>query len=93
MPAASDTLAAAVHSKWAARGRMPSVVEVAEALGDAYGDGRKAGAVELSNRLRAVMKTNYAADRRTLRYCDAVEQMVAVMNNELADMVGTRVES
>jgi hypothetical protein len=37
------------------------------------------------------MKPNYAADRRTVRYCDAVEQMLAVANNELANTVGTPV--
>lgn len=84
----SLSIAAAIHSTWAARGHMPSVADISDVMGEAYEAGRKAGAVEVANRLRSVLKTNYADDRRMIRYSEAVSQAVAVVNNELTEMIG-----
>ncbi len=86
-----STIAGAIHSTWAARGRMPSVAEIQDVMGESYEAGRKMGAVEIVNRLRTVLKTNYSDDRRMVKYSDAADMLVAVANNELTNAVGEAV--
>jgi hypothetical protein len=88
-----STIAESVQIRWAARGRVPSVDEVREELCKAYEAGRKAGSVELFNRVRDVMRRNYIPDTRPTPYCEVVEQMLAVAANALTDAVGEEVKS
>ena len=82
------TIAAAIHSTWSARGRMPSVQDIEDVMRESYECGRRAGAVEIANRLRQVMKFNYADDHRRIHYFEAVEMVIAVCNNEAANIAG-----
>ena len=86
------TIAAAIHSTWSARGRMPSIQDIEDVLAQGYEAGRKAGAVEIVNRLRQVMKYNYADDHRRIHYFEAVEMVIAVCNNEAANIAGEPVK-
>jgi cell fate regulator YaaT (PSP1 superfamily) len=47
------------------------------------------GWVDCCNRMRAVIKSNYASDFRKVSYREAAETWVAVMNNTMTEEVGT----
>lgn len=51
-------------------------------------DSYRQGWVDCVNRMRAVIKSSYAKDRRRITYAEAAEQWVAVMNNTLTEEVG-----
>jgi hypothetical protein len=93
MPNTPNTIAASIHSTWAARGRMPAVVEIEDAMGEAYESGRKAGAIEVFERLSERMRQSYKSDRRLIPYFEAVEQALAVAHNELTNCVGEEIVS
>jgi hypothetical protein len=55
-------------------------------------EGRREGAIAFAEKLRKVMDV-YRTDYREVSFRDAVDQLLAVVNNELADMAGDNVTS